>query len=106
MRNTAKTCGITIHQHVKAGIASEEATEKDPAVHLGSKLMESSWKPSEAMKKKKDKLPPSDHVGKSAVHIQNPSLPYSLFLWFDGLDEDDVCIADVVIDGKKSRGTL
>ena len=78
--------------------------EQDPSLHLGSKLAEGSWKPSEAMKKKKDKLPPSDHVGKSSVYIQNPSLAFSLFIWFEGKEKEDVCIADVVIDGKKSRG--
>ena len=30
-------------------------SDKDPTLHLGPKLLESAWKPTDAMKKKKDK---------------------------------------------------
>ena len=99
---------IVTHSKEQIGIGKQSkghGSDKDPALHLGPKLLESAWKPTDAMKKKKDKLPPSDSVGKAFVQINNPNNPFSLFLWYEpAKNQPQVCVADVIIDGRKSRG--
>ncbi|KAJ3342789.1 hypothetical protein HDU91_000483 [Kappamyces sp. JEL0680] len=105
MRDSAKLVGFTAHQHGPAAPTSSSLPISDPCLKLGPKLVENVFKPDQA-KRKKDKFPPSDCISRASLGALNPSAPFSLFLWYEGSqdEENDVCIVDVTIDGKKSPG--
>ena len=111
MRDPQKIVGMTVHQSGGRATTEQETIircDGDPAIKLGSKLTEAPYKAPDSQKKKKDKLPPSDWVGKACLNPIDPTVPFSIFLWYqpqeDELKSNQVCIVDLLIDGKKSRG--